>query len=584
MLDPMVPTADLRFLLHEWLRAGERSGFGEGAALDREVVDTMLELARDAASNFFLPAYKLTDVREPLLENGDVRVPPEVRKALREYAELGFSGLAFPEQLGGLGASYLVWSACFALFASAHIAIAAYPMLSAGNARLIVTFGNAEQVERYAKPQIAGSMLGTMALSEPQAGSSLADVTCRAVPDGEDGLGRRYRISGSKMWISGGDHDITENIVHLVLAKIPDPAGQLSEGTEGISLFVVPKVLVDGSRNDVVTAGLNHKMGYRGTTNCLLNLGDSEGALGWLVGTAGRGLAQMFQMMNEARIGVGLGAAALAYRGYRHSLIYAHERPQGRLTGVRSGPPVAIVRHADVRRMLLKQKSVAEGALALCLYCADLVDRSDDPSRRALLELLTPVAKTWPSEHGLAANDAAIQVHGGYGYTRDFDVEQVYRDNRLNPIHEGTTGIQAIDLLGRKVLGDGGERLAILAGLIRATSIRAKEEDDLASMADALIDALRDIEAAVESMARLPASQALALATPFLMAFGHLVVAWIWLDVALAALPLPRTDVSAGKLRACRYFYDVELPCAAAWLSPVARGDPSIFDAGDDEL
>src|SRR5277367_6074097 len=287
----------------------------------------------------------------------------------------------------------------------------------------------------------------------------------RAVQDGDDVLGPRYRLTGNKMWISSGDHDITDNIIHLVLAKIPGDDGKLPPGTGGITLFIVPKLLPDGTRNDVRVAGLNHKMGYRGIPNCLLNFGEAGGAVGWRLGAAGQGLAIMFHMMNEARIFVGLGAAALAARGYRQSLDYARERLQGRPASAKdpAQPQRPIIEHADVKRMLLAQKAFSEGALSLILYCAMLMDRSKiqkDEAERASLEsyigLLTPVAKSWPAEFGLAANDFAIQIHGGYGYTRDFDVEQVYRDNRLNPIHEGTHGIQAIDLLGRKILRDNG--------------------------------------------------------------------------------------------------------------------------------
>ena len=306
--------------------------------------------------------------------------------------------------------------------------------------------------------------------------------------DGDDDLGPRYRLTGNKMWISGGDHDITDNIIHLVLAKIPGDGGKLPPGTGGITLFIVPKMLPGGVRNDISVAGLNHKMGYRGTTNCLLNFGEAGGAIGYRLGEGGQGLAIMFHMMNEARIFVGLGAAALAVRGYRQSLDYARERLQGRPASAKdpSSPQRPIIEHADVKRMLLAQKAFAEGALSLILYCAHLMDRervAGDKTEQArldsLLGLLTPVAKSWPSEFGLAANDFAIQVHGGYGYTRDFDVEQVYRDNRINPIHEGTHGIQGIDLLGRKILRDKGAGLATLGAEIAQTVATASAIDGL---------------------------------------------------------------------------------------------------------
>ena len=350
----------------------------------------------------------------------------------------------------------------------------------------------------FAKNEFAGRWFGTMCLSEPQAGSSLSDVATRAVPDGAgfeaDALGPRYRLKGHKMWISGGEHELTENIVHLVLAKIPEPVGQPVPGARGISLFVVPKRLVNergeltGERNDVALVGLNHKLGFRGTTNTLLNFGEGTfpvrsrpgaGAIGYLVGQPGEGLRCMFHMMNEARIGVGLGAVMLGYAGYEASLAYARQRPQGRPVGPAgkdaAQPQVPIIEHADVKRMLLAQKSYVEGGLALELYCARLVDElhtGDAPAAREaglLLEVLTPIAKSWPSEWCLEANSLAIQVLGGYGYTRDFPVEQYWRDNRLNMIHEGTHGIQALDLLGRKVVMDGGAGLKLLATRIGAT-------------------------------------------------------------------------------------------------------------------
>ena len=459
-------------------------------------------------------------------------------------------------------------------------------MLTVANARLIATFGTPAQFDAFARPQVEGRWFGTMCLSEPQAGSSLADIRTKAMPDGSDSLGSRYRLSGNKMWISGGDQDVSENIVHLVLAKVPDEDGTLPEGTAGISLFIVPKVLPDGGRNDVAVAGLNHKMGYRGTANCLLNFGEREGAIGWIVGAPGDGLRQMFQMMNEARIGVGIGAAAIGYRSYLLSARYARERVQGRPLGERSGPPVPIIEHPDVRRMLLEQKCYVEGALALCLYCARLVDSADDDAdAAALLGLLTPVAKTWPSEFGLAANDIAIQIHGGYGYTRDFDVEQLWRDNRLNPIHEGTTGIQAIDLVGRKLLRDGA--LPVLGRAISATIETAAAVPGLGTHARELAAKWEAVTGTVTELRACAGQSALDNATPFLRAFGHVVLAWLWLDQAAAAAHLPDDsdrDFVDGKLHACRFFFECELPKVDALLtfvasrSDVASGAPvSIF-------
>lgn len=547
----------LEFQLFDWL--------GVAAGEERATMCAVLDTARALAADAFMPHYRQADITEPQLgPDGAVRILPAIAAALGRYAALGLFGASFPEALGGLGLPGAVSSAVYCLFAAANVSTAAYPMLTVANARLIAAFGTAAQVERFAHPQIEGRWFGTMCLSEPQAGSSLGDIRTRAVADGEDALGARYRLRGNKMWISGGDQDASENIVHLVLAKIERPDGTLPEGSKGISLFIVPKRLPDGARNDVAVAGLNHKMGFRGTANCLLNFGERAGAVGWRVGGEGQGLVQMFMMMNEARVGVGMGAAALAYRGYRHALRYAGERSQGRAIGTAGGVPVPILAHPDVRRMLLQQKSYAEGGLALCLYCARLIDEGGDEAE-AVLALLTPVAKSWPSEFGLVANDLAIQVHGGYGYTRDFAVEQLWRDNRLNPIHEGTAGIQAIDLLRRKLLLSNGRSLALLRHRIDATVERARA--DWPAEAAALAAFWSAVGTVLEGLRTCPGTEAFDDATLFLRAFGHGVVAWLWLDQAMV-----RTEGGAheGVAYACRYFFEAELPQARTWLDLVA--------------
>jgi butyryl-CoA dehydrogenase len=480
-----------------------------------------------------------------------------------------------------------------------------YPGLTHGAYDCLRTHGTDEQKALYLPRLVSGEWTGTMCLSEPQAGSSLSDVATRAEPDGADfeaePLGPRYRLRGNKMWISAGEHELTENIIHLVLAKIPGPDGRTIPGTKGISLFIVPKKLVDaegrltGERNDVALAGLNHKCGWRGTTNTLLNFGEGKfkpggraGAVGYRVGPPGEGLRCMFHMMNEARIGVGLAATMLGMAGFEASLEYARQRPQGRPIGPAgkdpAQPQIPIVEHADVKRMLLAQKAYAEGALALELYCARLVDEQhtgDEPAAKdaaLLLEVLTPIAKSWPSEWCLEANSLAIQVLGGYGYTRDFPVEQYWRDNRLNMIHEGTHGIQALDLLGRKVVMDGGAGLKLLATRMNTTIERAGQAEGLAEHANALATALQKLGAATKSAwATGVPEEALANATPYLQAFGHVVLAWIWLEVALVALALPaRSPLPPGKLAAARYFFAYELPRIDAWLGVVARREPLV--------
>ncbi len=431
-------------LLFDWLEAEALAPPGQSAADWRAFLDLCERLARER----FLPAWKASDREEPRLEGGRVLLEPGTREAVRAALAAGLPLATVPEARGGMGLPFAVSQAGTAFLMAAHVAAAAFGMLSAANARLIRDHGTPAQAARFAAPQEKGRALGTMALSEPQAGSSLGDILTRAEPDGEDALGARFRLRGRKMWISAADHDATDGIVHLVLAKIPGEDGRLPEGTRGISLFIVPSRVGDAP-NDLAVAGLNRKMGWRGTPNCALSLGEREGALGWLLGAPGEGLPIMFGMMNEARIGVGLGAAAQAVRGSLLARAYARGRLQGRPPGARGGPMVPLIRHPDVRRMLLTQRALAEGALALCLWCARLVDRGDARARQ-LLDLLTPVAKTFPSEMGLESLSLGLQVHGGYGYTRDFDLDQLWRDSRLNPIHEGTTGIQGLDLAGRK--------------------------------------------------------------------------------------------------------------------------------------
>jgi butyryl-CoA dehydrogenase len=489
-----------------------------------------------------------------------------------------------------------VGQAAFAWFKAANVGTSSYPFLTMGNARLLLAHGSQEQKDTWVRPMLEGRWFGTMALSEPQAGSSLADITTRAEPQ-DDGT---YRLTGNKMWISAGDHELTENIVHLVLAKIPGGP----PGVKGISLFIVPKFLLtdDGSvgeRNDVVLAGLNHKMGYRGTTNTLLNFGEGvhtpggrAGAVGYLVGEQHLGLSYMFHMMNEARIGVGMGATVLGYTGYLHALEYARTRTQGRPASAKdpASPQVRLVDHPDVRRMLLAAKSYAQGGLALGLYCARLVDEertaeTQEERDRAhlLLDTLTPIAKAWPSQWGPVADDLAIQVHGGYGYTRDYPVEQFYRDNRLNPIHEGTNGIQALDLLGRKVTVQGGAGLALLAETVSATTARAAGTPfaDLAADVDAALARLTAVTATLWGTG--DPALALANASAYLDAAGHTVVGWLWLEQALATRD-ETSDFHEGKRAAARWFQRWELPKVHTWLDLLESLDRTVLDTPDAHL
>ncbi|MGY1806206.1 acyl-CoA dehydrogenase [Blastococcus sp. SYSU D00669] len=588
--DLLLSRRDLDFQLYDWLDAESLTGRERFAEHNRETFDAVLDLCAEIANERFAPHNKLNDVREPQFVDGRVQLNPEIKTALDTAAEAGLIGSGMDAEVGGLQLPHLVQTACFSLFQAANIGTWGYAFLTVANANLLLAHASPEQIATYVPPMLEGRFHGTMCLSEPQAGSSLADITTRAEPQ-PDGT---YRLFGNKMWISGGDHELGENIVHLVLAKIPGaPAG-----VKGISLFIVPKFLVEpggclGERNDVALAGLNHKMGFRGTTNALLNFGEGAhipggraGAVGYLVGEPHRGLAYMFHMMNEARVGVGAGATALGYTGYLKALDYARTRTQGRPVGAKdpATPQVPLIEHADVRRMLLAQKSYVEGALGLILYCGRLLDEqrtatSTEERHRttALLEILTPIAKSWPSQWCLHANDLAIQVHGGYGYTREYDVEQHYRDNRLNPIHEGTHGIQGLDLLGRKVVQDGGVALAELERTIRAAIARATGgAAELAAELDKALTRLVDVTRAIHAADTDPATR-LANATVYLEAAGHIVIAWIWLEQFLATGD-GDDDFRRGKRQTARYFFRYELPRTGPQLDLLERLDRTTVD------
>ncbi|MEZ0307815.1 MAG: acyl-CoA dehydrogenase [Ramlibacter sp.] len=591
----------LEFLLYDWLKAENLARRQRFADHSRETFDAVLETCERIAREKYAPFNRTVDIEEPRFDGEKVILPKATHDANRAYAESGMLSAAQDYEEGGMQLPYTIEAAANGFFGLASVSMGS-SLLTKGNANLLLVHGTEMQKAVFARNEFAGRFSGTMCLSEPQAGSSLSDITTRATPDGadfeSDPLGPRYRIKGNKMWISAGEHELTENIIHLVLAKIPGPDGKLIPGTKGISLFIVPKKLVDtkgqltGVRNDVALAGLNHKLGWRGTTNTLLNFGEGKfqvdghsGAVGYLVGRPHEGLRCMFHMMNEARIGVGTAAVMLGMAGYYASLDYAKNRPQGRPQGPAgkdpTQPQVRIIEHADVKRMLLAQKSYCEGALAMELYCARLVDEqhTGEPAAadeaRLLLEVLTPIAKSWPSEWCLEANSLAIQIHGGYGYTRDFPVEQYWRDNRLNMIHEGTHGIQAADLLGRKVQMEGGRGMELLAGRMNATMERAVPRPHLAEHARALAQALQQVEAATKAAwSTGDPVQALANAVPYMQAFGHMVLAWIWLDVALA-IPDDKAKLPAheGRLRASRYFFHYELPKIGAWLNVAAQCD-----------
>jgi butyryl-CoA dehydrogenase len=590
MSESLLSARNLAFELYEVLDAEALTRRERFAEHNRETFDAAIGTARSIAEKYFAPHNRKADENEPRYENGEAILIPEVKPAVEAFLKAGLLNAARSFEDGGMQLPTLLSQACFAHFQAANAGSTAYPFLTMGAANLIESFGSAEQKQRFLQPMIGGRFFGTMALTEPHAGSSLSDIRTRAEP-AADGT---YRLRGNKIFISAGDHQLSENIVHMVLAKLPDaPAG-----VKGISLFIVPKFMVNedgslGPRNDVILAGLFHKMGWRGTTSTALNFGDNGQCVGYLVGKPHQGLSYMFQMMNEARIGVGMGAVMLGYAGYLYSLDYARERPQGRLPDSKNpdSAPVPIIQHTDVKRMLLTQKAYVEGAFDLGLYAARLFDDThtgdtDEARQHAqqLLDLLTPIVKAWPSEFCLKANELAIQILGGHGYTRDYPVEQYYRDNRLNPIHEGTNGIQSLDLLGRKLSQNGGAGLKQLLRLIAETGQRAKAHDALNELRHPLEQLVTRLQAVtlglLGDLALGKVDASLANSALYLKVFGHAVIGWRWLEQSIYAHQglanghITDKDFYQGKLQAARYFL--------TWEVPSCHHDLAILEARDD--
>jgi alkylation response protein AidB-like acyl-CoA dehydrogenase len=563
---------ELAFQLFEVLEAERLTALPRFAEHSAETFGAALDAAEVLASDRLEPFHRAADVDEPQLRDGRVHLPRTTGEAVRELADAGFIAAAHDAADGGMQLPFCVAMGCWGLFKAANIAVEAYTTLTTGVANLIKAHGTDAQAARYLPALLTGRWLGTMVLTEPDAGSSLGDLRSRATPH-DDG---RYRIQGRKLFITAGDHALTENIVHLVLARIDGaPAG-----VAGLSLFICPKRRLDAAGqpaedNDVALAGLIHKLGFRGTTSAMLNFGERGECVGELLGAPN---------------------AMLALAGYQGALAYARERRQGRLDRRVEAAPVAIVEHADVRRMLLSQKAWSEGALALALHAAHLHDRqrhavaADERKQAGLcLDLLTPVVKAWCSQQGTAANDLAIQVLGGYGYTRDFPAEQHWRDNRLNPLHEGTNGIQALDLLGRKLGAEGGAGFDLLGAAVRQTIAEARAAGSplLRDQAQALEEAwtgLRETSAALLRALRREPRRALAPATAYLGLFGHTTVAWLWLRQALVATRRltrqtgPAGDLYRGKLAAARHFFTWDLAPAQALHAPLRRVESGVLD------
>ncbi|MGI9287242.1 MAG: acyl-CoA dehydrogenase [Pseudomonadales bacterium] len=595
MVAPMLDERDLDFMLYELFDAAALTDRERYADHNRETFSAAINTAKTVAEKYFLPFRQKVDTHQPTFDGEKVHMIPEIKVALDAVVEAGLTSPSSDYHLGGMQLPPIVANAASAYLSAGGSTTMGYIGLTNANANLIDAHGTEEQKQKWVEPLRSGRFAGTMAMTEPDSGSGLGDLTSSAVPV-EDGS---YRLSGNKIFISGGDHELNENIVHLVLARVKGAP----KGTKGISLFIVPKFLVNddgslGERNDVALAGLFHKMGGRGQTSTALNFGENGGAVAYLVGEENNGLGYMFHMMNEPRIMVGSGAAIVALTGYQYALNYAKERPQGRLPSCKDpqSPPVNIIEHADIRRMLLAQKAYSEGAYALCLLGTQLADDlhtaetlKEREHAHLLLDLLTPIIKTWPSEYGPKANSLAIQVLGGYGYINEHPVEMLYRDNRLNPIHEGTTGIQSLDLLARKVPMNDMAGYHALLGEMEKTIDAAREQGDIVKFAEELAAAMTTLhtttQALLEAMMTKNIDLALSNSVKYLELFGNVVIAWMWLkqgvvaSKALAQQPNQADEkFYRGKLQALRYFFRFELPEIDAWSKLLTEVDNTCYD------
>ena len=598
---PIVSRRDIEFFLYEMFDIESLTTRERYQDHDRESFDAAIDVAQAIAEKYYLPIQSKVDRYEPTFDGKNVHIIPEIKEGLDAVIKAGLTAPTTDYEMGGMQLPQIAASGAFAYLSAAASTSLGYLSLTGANCNLIEAYGTPEQIQKWVIPQREGRFFGTMAMTEPGAGSGLGDLTTSAIKDA-DGT---YRVKGNKIWISGGDHDLSENIVHLVLARVKGAA----KGVKGISLFIVPKFLVNddgtvGQSNEVALAGLFHKMGGRGHTSTALSFGEQDGAVAYLVGEENKGLMYMFHMMNEARILVGTGAALTALTGFQYSLNYAKERPQGRLLSSKDplSAPVNIIEHPDVRRMLLTQKAYSEGAYALCLYGHQLVDdektaATETERKRAstILDFLTPIIKSWPSEWGPKSNDLAIQVLGGHGYVNEHPVEMFYRDNRLNPIHEGTTGIQSLDLLCRKVPMNDFKGYQTFLSEMYATVDTAKSVVGLELYAQQLKDALDNLQQVTTAVMAASKVQNIDMvfsnSVSYLNMFGHITIAWLWLRQAeVATLKLaeaPHSDDENfynGKIQAMKYFFNSELPLTYHWGNLVKDIDSTSFDTHPDWL
>lgn len=572
MAEKFASRRNIDFLLYEVFDIESLNRFSYFEDHDEDTFKMIVDTAMKISEEMMLPYFKEMDVEAPYWENGKVHVHKSMVPYLEEMGQGGWIQAEKPYDIGGQQLPLTVKEMCYFLFGAANYSMHVYPMLTAGAANLIYEFGSQEIKELYLEKMYSGKWQGTMALTEPDIGSSLGDLTTTAEPTDQG----YYMIRGNKIFISAGNSDVVDNTIHLMIARLKDgPAG-----VPGISLFVVPELRINEKGeledNDVKCGGIEHKLGYRGSPICQLTMGEEKDCRGWLIGVEGKGLSHMFKMMNEERINVGIGAISKISAAYYAALEYAMQRKQGRKPDQKdpTSPMVELIEHADVKRMLLFQKAVMEGSLSLATQVSlyqDLISVEENADENQMLvDFLIPILKTYPSEMGVLATSAAIQIHGGYGYCGDFPVEQYYRDIRIDPIHEGTTAIQGQDILGRKITMNKGKAYDLYIDEIKKTIIASKAYPELEKQTVALENAIKLMqELTSELLAKkeeISREEFLADSVLYLDFMSQIAIAWQWMKIMITAVNALKSDLEEqetafyqGKIYTGRYFFDYEL-------------------------
>jgi len=588
------PLRDIRFALDHMANFGAIEQTGVYPDLSVELVSAVFDEMGKFCDQVIAPLNSVSDEQGAVLENGVVRTTPGFKEAYSQYVEAGWNSLAFPEEHGGQGLPSTLGVVLMESINAGSMSFGLCPMLTTGAIKAILHAGTDEQKRFYLDKMISGAWTGAMNLTEPQAGSDLSVIRTKAEPVGDG----RYKISGQKIYITYGEHDMADNVVHLVLARLPDAP----EGTAGISMFLVPKVHVNedgslGERNDVQCVGLEEKLGIHGSPTCVMAFGESGDCYGTLLGEENRGLKNMFVMMNSARLDVGMQAVGVAEASYQHALAYALDRKQGRPAGVKTGDLVPIYEHPDIRRMLYSMKSLIEAARGICYANAVAYDLarcagSEDERQkaRALEGLLTPVSKAWSSDRALEITSLGVQIHGGMGFVEETGAAQFMRDARITPIYEGTNGIQAMDLVGRKLQGDGGVAARDFISIMKENVNALKSSgDDFAAIGERLMAAVEALEASIDwllNAAKSDQTAVLAGATPYLKQFGNVAGGHYLAKGALSAAESEDKAYAAAKMQLAKFYAENYLTEAigltdavTAGAMPLERLDPAILTA-----